>query len=73
MTMNDISQLSFEEAFEELESIVEKLESGDLTLENSVKFYERGRLLSDHCQKVLDEAELRVNRLTEGGDIEPLE
>lgn len=70
--MSDISELSFEEAHAELETIVEKLESGELTLENSVNLFERGRQLSEHCQKFLDQAELRVNQLTGDGDITPL-
>ena len=71
--MDDISALSFETAFEELENIVAKLESGELPLEQSVTLFERGRKLSDHCQEILDKAELRVNQLTGDGDISPLE
>ena len=71
--MSDINELSFETAFEELETIVAKLESGELTLEESVTNYERGRKLSDHCQAILDKAELRVNQLTDKGEIKPLE
>ena len=70
--MSDINELSFEAAFEELETIVAKLESGQLTLEESVTLFERGRQLSDHCQTVLDKAELRVNQLTDSGDVTPL-
>ncbi len=73
MTMDMISQLSFEEAYEELEEIVTKLETGDLPLDEAVELFERGRRLSDHCQKVLDEAELRVNKLADDGDLEVLE
>ncbi|MEQ8677022.1 MAG: exodeoxyribonuclease VII small subunit [Aggregatilineales bacterium] len=71
--MDMISQLSFEEAYEELEEIVTKLESGNLPLEEAVELFERGRRLSDHCQKVLDEAELRVNKLTDDGELVDLE
>ncbi len=71
--MDMISQLSFEEAYEELEEIVAKLESGNLPLEEAVELFERGRRLSDHCQKVLDEAELRVNKITDDGELEDLE
>jgi exodeoxyribonuclease VII small subunit len=71
--MDDISALSFEAAFEELENIVARLESGELPLEQSVTLFERGRKLSDHCQEILDKAELRVNQLTGDGDIAPLE
>jgi exodeoxyribonuclease VII small subunit len=70
--MSDISELSFETAFEELEQIVTRLESGDLSLEDSVAQFERGRALSEHCQGLLDKAELRVNKLTDSGTIGPL-
>jgi exodeoxyribonuclease VII small subunit len=69
--MSDTNELSFEEAFNELEDIVAKLESGELTLEQSVVLFERGRKLSDYCQAVLDKAELRVNQLTNDGEVRP--
>jgi exodeoxyribonuclease VII small subunit len=71
--MDVISELSFETAFAELETIIGKLESGELSLEESVTLFERGRKLSEHCQNLLDKAELRVNQLTSDGRIEPLE
>jgi exodeoxyribonuclease VII small subunit len=71
--MSDIDELSFEAAFEELETIITRLESGDLPLDESVELYERGRKLSERCQMLLDKAELRVNQLSEDGQIEPLE
>ena len=70
--MSDISALSFEDAYAELETIVTKLESGELSLEDSVRLFERGRELSEHCQKILDESELRVNQLTDNGDLESM-
>lgn len=70
--MNTLESLSFEAAYAELDSIVARLESGELSLEDSVALFERGRALSAYCQSLLDQAELRVNRLTEEGRIEPL-
>lgn len=67
--MSDISALSFEAAFAELEQIVSKMEMGDLPLEESVTLFERGRQLSEHCQRLLDKAELRVNQLANDGQI----
>lgn len=67
------SDLSFEAAFEELEMIVARLESGELSLEESVTLFERGRTLSALCQSLLDKAELRVNQLTDDGRISPLQ
>ena len=71
--MSDINELSFEEAFAELETIVGKLEAGELALEDSVNLFERGRKLSAFCQKILDKAELRVNQLTDEGEVDALE
>jgi exodeoxyribonuclease VII small subunit len=70
--MSDINALSFEAAYAELETIIVKLESGELPLEESVELFDRGRKLSDYCQTLLDKAELRVNQLTGDGRIEPL-
>jgi exodeoxyribonuclease VII small subunit len=70
--MSSINELSFEAAYAELETIISRLESGELTLEESVELFERGRSLSDHCQALLDKAELRVNQLGSDGRIEPL-
>jgi exodeoxyribonuclease VII small subunit len=70
--MNDISELSFEAAFAELEQIISQMDSGELSLEDSVGLYERGRKLSEHCQTLLDKAELRVSQLSQDGRVEPL-
>jgi exodeoxyribonuclease VII small subunit len=70
--VSDISELSFETAFDELEQIVTRLESGELSLEESVAQFERGRALSEHCQGLLDKAELRVSKLTDSGTVEAL-
>ncbi len=70
--MSDISELSFEAAYAELETIIAKLESGELSLEDSVELFERGRRLSEHCQTLLDRAELRVSQLSGDGHVEPL-
>lgn len=71
--MSAISELSFEAAFAELEAIVFKLESGELSLEDSVALFERGRQLSEHCQAMLDKAELRVSKLSDDGTLEPID
>ncbi len=61
--MKDISELSFEAAFVEMEETVQKLEVGELTLEESVALFERGQALAAHCQRQLDAAELKVEQL----------
>ena len=54
---------TFEESFEELDNTVQRLESGELTLEEAITLYEHGIQLADQLQKQLEEAELRVRKL----------
>jgi exodeoxyribonuclease VII small subunit len=67
----DASIKDFEGAIVELESIVKKLEEGDLPLEQSLALYERGVQLSRFCHARLEEAERRIEILTERGDLRP--
>ncbi len=61
--------LNFEKTLEELENIVNLLESGDLSLEESLKSFEKGINLTRKCQEHLSKAELRVQKLIdEKGD-----
>ena len=60
---NNINNLSFEEALEELESITESFEDGNSTLENAVNLYNRGVLLKKHCEKKLKEAKKKIDEL----------
>lgn len=60
--------LSFEQAVAELEEIVKKLEKGELTLEESIHFFQRGVELTRYCSKKLDEAERSITMLIEGDD-----
>ncbi len=62
-------ELSFEEALDELQSVVERLEAGKVPLEESLALYERGMELVALCNGRLDHAEQRVNavKLGEGG------
>lgn len=59
---------NFENALEELESLVEKLESGELSLDDSLKQFKRGVELTRHCQSVLENAQQTVQKLTELDD-----
>lgn len=61
----------FEAAIAELETIVKKLEEGDLPLEKSLELYERGVQLSRFCHTRLEEAEKRIEILTERGELRP--
>jgi len=72
----DKSPPSFEESLAELESLVDTLEKGELTLEESLTAFERGIGLTRTCQKALDEAEQKVRILTEksaDAELEPFE
>lgn len=59
-----IDQLTFEQAFSELENIVGVLESGEHTLDESLALFERGQELAHYCAALLDKAELKVRQLS---------
>ena len=59
----DIKKLSFEDAIEELESIVRDLEEGTSALDDSIKSYERGALLKKHCEMKLLQARTKVEKI----------
>ena len=63
--MNKKVDINFEEALQKLETIVEDLESGELSLENTLKSFERGIKLARQCQEKLSKAELQVQKLIE--------
>jgi exodeoxyribonuclease VII small subunit len=67
----DIKQMSFERALKELETIVGRLERGDVELEESISIYERGEALKEHCDRLLRQAEAKVEKLTFGSDGQP--
>lgn len=67
----DIKDMSFEKALKELEGIVGRLERGDVELEESINIYERGEALKDHCDRLLKQAEARVEKLTFSQSGEP--
>jgi len=61
--MTELTELSFEEAYAQLERTVERLEQGDLTLQQAIEAYEWGKRLARHCGALLDAAELQVEDL----------
>jgi exodeoxyribonuclease VII small subunit len=72
--MNEKSQLnlemmSFEQAYCELEETVQKLEAGNLPLEEALALYQRGMALAQHCNRQLDSAELRIKTLAPSGEL----
>ena len=79
MSKNDKSvepeKIDFERALGELEDIVQRLESGDTSLEGAIEAYERGVLLKKHCEGKLRDAQLRVEKIEKDGTLsaEPLD
>jgi exodeoxyribonuclease VII small subunit len=63
-------ELTFEQAFAELEEIVARLESADLSLDDSLALFEKGQALAAQCAKLLEAAELKVKQLSPDGDLE---
>ncbi len=60
---DDFTALSFEEAFERLEQAVEAMDGGDLSLDEAMAHFEEGMKLARYCERLLDDAELRVQQL----------
>lgn len=64
----DIAKMSFEDALQELESIVRNLESGKGNLDTAIDSYERGAALKKHCEAKLREAKEKIDQITAGAD-----
>ena len=67
----DIRKMSFEAALAEMEDIVQRLESGQVKLDEAIDAYTRGAHLKEHCQAKLKEAQFRIDKIVlgPGGDI----
>jgi exodeoxyribonuclease VII small subunit len=70
--MDELDQLTFEQAFRQLEEVVQKLEAGDLALEDSLALFERGMALAKLCEGKLDQAEQRVSQIVDVGGEGPV-
>jgi exodeoxyribonuclease VII small subunit len=64
----DVSKLSFEQALDQLEKIVDRLDRGDVALEESIKIYDQGEALKKHCATLLQAAEDKVEKIRVGAD-----
>lgn len=71
VSLSDVSNLTFEKALAELEAIVGKLERGDVPLEESIAMYSRGEVLRTHCETLLKQAEMRIEKIALGADSSP--
>lgn len=69
---DDIRKMSFEQALEALEGIVENLERGDVPLDQSIRIYERGEALKKHCDALLKAAEDKVEKIRLSRDGTPM-
>lgn len=69
----ELADVDFESALGELEALVEQMETGELSLEDSLQAFERGVKLTRHCQGALKNAELKVKVLTEANSLEDLD
>ena len=72
--MNDkelLEKMTFEDAMDELESIVNALDKGDVSLDEAIAAYDRGSVLKDHCEKRLNQAKMKVEtiQLEENGEL----
>ncbi len=65
--------LDFEAALHALEALVARMEEGELSLEDSLREFERGMALTRRCQQLLAQAEQRVQQLTEQGELQPFD
>ena len=66
---NALEKMSFEEALDELETIVRDLETGKAPLEKSISSYERGIALKQHCETKLRDARAKIEKITVGKDV----
>jgi exodeoxyribonuclease VII small subunit len=66
MELEQIRSLSFEDSYARLEQVIQQLEAGDLSLDQSVALYEEGMRLAEHCGRKLDDSQLRVTQLLAG-------
>ena len=64
MNKEEIEALSFEDALHELESIVGKMDSGQVKLEDAISLYEQGNLLRQQCEKKLEAARLKIQQIS---------
>ncbi len=67
---NVIKELKFEDAMDELGKIVSKLDSGELSLEESIEAYEIGTALKEHCENQLKKAELKILKVSNKDSLE---
>ena len=68
---DEIGKLGFEDSIKRLKTIVEKIEQGEIPLQDSLEQYEQGMLLIRHCRDILQKAEKRIEKITKEQSAEP--
>ena len=68
MVNDTLEKMTFEKAMKELETLVDSLDKGDVSLDEAITAYDRGSQLKDHCQKKLNEAKMKVETIQSSGD-----
>ena len=72
MSNTELEKLTFEEAMQELEKLVDSLDKGNVSLDEAIAAYDRGSQLKDHCQKKLNEAKMKVETIQSSDDIDTI-
>ena len=72
MSNTELEKLSFEEAMQELEKLVDSLDKGDVSLDEAIAAYDRGSQLKDYCQKKLHDAKMKVETIQASENIDTI-
>ncbi len=68
---DDIEKMTFEQAIQQLIGIVDRIEQGDIPLQDSLEQYEKGMALIKHCRDILQKADKRIERISKDEPAEP--
>ena len=72
MSNTELEKLTFEEAMQELEKLVDSLDKGDVSLDEAIAAYDRGSQLKDYCQKKLHDAKMKVETIKSSDNVDTM-
>ena len=72
MNNTELEKLTFEEAMQELEKLVDSLEKGEVSLDEAIAAYDRGSQLKDYCQKKLQEAKMKIETIQSSDNVDAI-
>ena len=72
MSNTELEKLTFEEAMQELEKLVDSLDKGDVSLDEAIAAYDRGSQLKDYCKKKLHEAKMKIETIQSSDNIDTI-